>query len=67
MNLSKVWSIGIQKHIKMIQHHFHISSTYQFKQVGVHEKQRVVQQDNKARRCVCARVYLPYMYMDVRV
>ena len=35
---SKVWSIGIQKHTKMIQHHVHIRSTGQFKYVGVHEK-----------------------------
>ena len=35
---SKVWSIGIQKHIEMIQHHVHIRSTDQFNQVGVHEK-----------------------------
>ena len=33
---SKVWSIGIQKHIKMIQHRVHIRSTDQFNQVGVH-------------------------------
>ena len=35
---SKVWSIGIQKHTKMIQHHVHIRSTDQFNQVGVPEK-----------------------------
>ena len=35
---SKVCSIGIQKHTKMIQHHVHIRSTDQFNQVGVHEK-----------------------------
>ena len=35
---SKVWSIGIQKHTKMIQHHVYIRSTDQFNQVGVHEK-----------------------------
>ena len=35
---SKVWSIGIQKHTKMIQHHVHIRSTDQFNQIGVHEK-----------------------------
>ena len=35
---SKVWSIGIQKHTKMIQHHVLIRSTDQFNQVGVHEK-----------------------------
>ena len=35
---SKVWSIGIQKHTKMIQHHVHIRSTDQFNQVGVHAK-----------------------------
>ena len=34
---SKVWSIGIQKHTKMI-HHVHIRSTDQFNQVGVHKK-----------------------------
>ena len=34
---SKVWSIGIQKHTKMIQHHVHIRSTDQFNQVGVQE------------------------------
>ena len=33
---SKVWSIGIQKQTKMIQHHVHIRSTDQFNQVGVH-------------------------------
>ena len=27
---SKVWSIGIQKHTKKIQHHVHIKSTDQF-------------------------------------
>ena len=35
---SKVWSIGIQKHTKMIQHHVHIRFTDQFNQVGVREK-----------------------------
>ena len=35
---SKVWSIEIQKHTKMIQHHVHIRSRDQFNQVGVHEK-----------------------------
>ena len=35
---SKVWSIGIQKHTKMIQHHVHVRSAYQFNQVGVHQK-----------------------------
>ena len=35
---SKVWSIGIQKHTKMIQHHVHIRSTDQFNQIGMHEK-----------------------------
>ena len=35
---SKVWSIGLQKHTKMIQHHVNIRSTDQVKQVGVHEK-----------------------------
>ena len=35
---SKVWSIGIQKHTKMIQHLVHIRSTDQFNQVRVHEK-----------------------------
>ena len=35
---SKVWSIGIQKHTTMIQHHVHIRSTDQFNRVGVHEK-----------------------------
>ena len=35
---SKVWSIGIQKHTKMIQHHVHIRSTDHSNQVGVHEK-----------------------------
>ena len=35
---STVWSIGTQKHTKMIQHHVHIRSTDQFNKVGVHEK-----------------------------
>ena len=35
---SKVWSIGIQKRTKMIQHHVHIRSTDQFNRVGVHKK-----------------------------
>ena len=35
---SQIWSIGIQKHTKIIQHHVHIRSTDQFNQVGVHEK-----------------------------
>ena len=35
---SKGWSIGIQKHTKMIQYHVYIRSTYQFNQVGVPEK-----------------------------
>ena len=35
---SKVWSIEIQKHTKMFQHHAHIGSTDQFNQLGVHEK-----------------------------
>ena len=35
---SKVWSIGIQKQTKMIQHYVHIRSTGQCNQVGVHEK-----------------------------
>ena len=35
---SKVWSNGIQKHTKIIQHNVHIRSTNQFNQVGMHEK-----------------------------
>ena len=35
---SKVWSIRIQEHTNMIQHHVHIRSTDQFNQVVVHEK-----------------------------
>ena len=35
---SKDWSIGIQKHTKMIQHHVQNRFTDQFNQVGVHEK-----------------------------
>ena len=35
---SRVWSIGIQKHTKMIQHHVHVRSTDQFNHVGMHEK-----------------------------
>ena len=35
---SKDWSIGTQKHTKMIQHHVHIRFTDKFNQVGVHEK-----------------------------
>ena len=35
---SKVWSVGYQKHTKMIQHHVHNGPTDQFKQVGVCEK-----------------------------
>ena len=35
---SEVWSIVLQKHSKIIQHHVHIRSTDQFKQVGVREK-----------------------------
>ena len=35
---SKVWSIGIQKHTKMIYDLVHIRSTDQFNQVGVHEE-----------------------------
>ena len=35
---SRVWTIGIQKHTKMIQHDVHIRSTEQFNHVGVHEK-----------------------------
>ena len=37
---SKVWSVGIPKHTKMIQHLVHIRSTGQFNQVRVHEKTR---------------------------
>ena len=36
----KVWSIGIQKHTKMIQHHVHIRSTDQFNQVRVNKNDR---------------------------
>ena len=35
---SKVGSIGLSKHVKMIDYHFHIKSTDQSKQVGVREK-----------------------------
>ena len=35
---SKVWSMGIQKLIKIIQYHVHIRPTNQFNQVGVHVK-----------------------------
>ena len=35
---SKVWSIGIQKHTEMVQHHVHIRSTDKCNHVGVHEK-----------------------------
>ena len=31
---SKVWSIGIQRHTKMNQHHVHIRSIDQYNQVG---------------------------------
>ena len=34
----QVWSIGLQKRIKMIGNHVHITSTDHFKQVGVHGK-----------------------------
>ena len=34
----KVWSIWIQKHMKMIQHHVHIRSTDLINQVGLHGK-----------------------------
>ena len=44
---SKVLSIGIQIHTKMIQHYVHIRSTDQFKQVGVHE--------NKSAKWHCGR------------
>ena len=39
---SKVWSIGIQKHKKMIQYHVHIRSTDQLNQVGVHKNMRSI-------------------------
>ena len=35
---SKVWSIGLSKHEKMIEYPVHIRSTDHFKQVGVREK-----------------------------
>ena len=35
---SKVWSIGLQKHTKMIQHYLYMRSTDQFKQVWVREE-----------------------------
>ena len=38
---SKVWSIGMQKHTKMIQGHVHIRSKDQFNQVGVHMFQHI--------------------------
>ena len=35
---SKVLSIGLSKHEKMIEYHVHIRSTDHFKQVGMREK-----------------------------
>ena len=55
---SKVWSIGIQKHTEMIQHHAHIGSTDQFNQVGVHEKndRNEINSVNDHRVWLCIRV-----------
>ena len=55
---SKVWSIGIQKHTKMIQHHVHIRSTYQFNQVEVHEKndRNYINSGDANRVWLCIRV-----------
>ena len=55
---SKVWSIGILKHTKMIQHHVHIRSTDQFNRVGVHEKNDKTEINGVDDHCVwlCIRV-----------
>ena len=54
---NKVWSIGIQKHTKMIQRHVHIRSTDQFNQVGVHEKNDRNEinsmDDHRVWLCIC--------------
>ena len=54
---SKVWNIGIQKRTKMIQHHVHISSTYLFNQIGVHEKndRNEINSMDDHRVCLCIR------------
>ena len=39
---SKVSSIGLSKHEKMVEHHVHVRSTDQFKQVGVSEMRSIV-------------------------
>ena len=55
---SKICSIKIQKHTKMIQHHVYIRSTDQFNQVGVHEKndRNEMKSVNDHRVWLCVRV-----------
>ena len=51
----KVWSIGIQKHTKMIKYHVHIRFTDQFNQVGVHDRNEINSVDDH-RVWLCIRV-----------
>ena len=58
---SKVWSIGIQKHTKMIHHHVHIRSTDQFNRLGVHEKKidrNEINSVDDLRVWLCIRVFI---------
>ena len=60
---SKDWSIGIPKHTKTIQHHVHIRSTDQFKQVGVHVKngRNEISIVDDHRVWLCIRVTFPLL------
>ena len=57
---SKVWSIGLQKQKQMIQHHVHIRSIDQFKQVGVRKNDRNEINSVDDHSCwLCIRVTFP--------
>ena len=57
---SKICSIKIQKHTKMIQHHVHIRSTDQFNQVGCMKiiDRHEINSVNDHRVWLCVRVNL---------
>ena len=66
----KFWSIRIQKHTKMIQHHVHIRSADKFNQVGVHEKndRNDINSVDDHRICLCIFVtekFLDYLLIDL--
>ena len=58
----QVWSIGLQKHTKMIENYVHIRYIDHFKQVGVREKNDRNEINSVDDHCVwlCVRISTPH-------